>query len=124
MLRNGASVLLVDLERSHLHIDERGLDIGMTHQLHECWQTDAGPYHVGGERVPEAVRISQFDASSPVSIFLDRVLTQVRCKLIEDFEKGAERGDLNALRVGRIDLGMLRVAGCTNSSRGEQVNLH
>jgi hypothetical protein len=43
---------------------------------------------------------------------------------MEDFEKGAERGDLNALRVGRIDLGMLRVAGCTNSSRGEQVNLH
>ena len=48
----------------------------------------------------------------------------VWCKLMEDFEKGAERGDLNALGVGRIDLGTRRVAGCTNSSRGEQVNLH
>jgi len=43
---------------------------------------------------------------------------------MEDFEKGAERGDLNALRVGRIDLGTRRVAGCTNSSGGEQVNLY
>jgi hypothetical protein len=43
---------------------------------------------------------------------------------MEDFEKGAERGDLNALRVGRIDLGTRWVAGCTNSSGGEQVNLH
>jgi hypothetical protein len=43
---------------------------------------------------------------------------------MEDFEKGAERGDLNALGVGRIDLGTRRVAVCTNSSRGEQVNLH
>jgi hypothetical protein len=38
--------------------------------------------------------------------------------------KGAERGDLNALRVGRIDLGTRRVAGCTNSSCGEQINLY
>jgi hypothetical protein len=29
---------------------------------------------------------------------------------MEDFEKGAERGDLNALRVGRIDLETRRVA--------------
>jgi hypothetical protein len=39
---------------------------------------------------------------------------------MEDFEKGAERGDLNALRVGRIDLGTRRVAGCTNSSGGRR----
>lgn len=45
-------------------------------------------------------------------------------KLIDDFEKGAERGDLNVLRIGRIDLGTRRVAGCLNSSGGEQVNLH
>jgi len=46
-----------------------------------------------------------------VSFFLYRVRTQVWCKIIEDLEKGAERGDLNVLRIGRIDLGTRRVAG-------------
>jgi hypothetical protein len=51
-----------------------------------------------------------FAPPEPLSIFLDRVLTQVWRKLMEDFEKGAERGDLNALRVGRIDLGTRRAS--------------
>jgi hypothetical protein len=72
---------------------------------------------------PASARAAQYKAMS-LSLFLYRVLTQVWCKLMEDFEKGAERGDLNALRVGRIDLGTRRVAGCTNSSGGEQVNLY
>jgi hypothetical protein len=64
------------------------------------------------------------ETGSLMSLFLYRVLTQVWCKLMEDFEKGAERGDLNALCVGRIDLGTCLVAGCTNSRGREQVNLH
>jgi hypothetical protein len=52
-------VVLIDLKRSQLDIDERGLDMGVTHQLHKCGQTNTGAYHVGGKGVPEAVRIAQ-----------------------------------------------------------------
>ena len=73
VLSNGTCILLINVERSYLHIDERGLDIGMPHQLHECWQTNAGPYHVGGEGVPEAVRISDFHSRGPAMITEQRM---------------------------------------------------
>ena len=34
-----------------LDIQQRGLDMGMPHQLHEGGQTDAGAHHVGGKGV-------------------------------------------------------------------------
>ena len=52
MLRYRTRVLSIDLERSHLDIDECGLDMSVTHQLHERGQTNAGAYHVGGKGVP------------------------------------------------------------------------
>jgi len=54
--------LLVDLQRRDLHVDERGLDLRMSHQLHEGWKANAGADHVRGEGVPETVRVSNFDA--------------------------------------------------------------
>ncbi len=59
MLRYGTRILLIDVERSHLDINECGLDMSVTHQLHECGQTHAGAYHVGGKGVPEPMRVSQ-----------------------------------------------------------------
>ena len=64
MLCDCARILLVDLERSDLHINEGGLDLRMSHQLHEGWQADAGTHHIRGEGVSKAVRIGNFDAGS------------------------------------------------------------
>ena len=46
MLGYGASVLEIDVLRSDLHIQQGGLNIGMTHQAHERGEADAGPQHV------------------------------------------------------------------------------
>ena len=62
VLSDRARILLIDLERSDLHIDERGLDLRMSHQLHEGRQANAGAHHIGGEGVPETVRVGNFDA--------------------------------------------------------------
>jgi hypothetical protein len=62
VLCNRSRILLIDLERRDLHIDERGLDLRMSHQLHEGWQADAGTYHIGGEGVPKTMGIGNCDA--------------------------------------------------------------
>ena len=46
MLRYRTCVLKVDVLWSDLHIQQGGLDVGMTHQLHERGQADAGPDHI------------------------------------------------------------------------------
>ena len=61
-LSDRSRILLVDLQRRDLHIDERGLDLRMPHQLHEGGQADAGTHHIRGEGVPETVRVGNFDA--------------------------------------------------------------
>ena len=61
-LSDCSRILLIDLERSDLHIDERGLDLCMSHQLHEGRQADAGAHHIRGEGVSETVRVGNFDA--------------------------------------------------------------
>ena len=45
-LSDGSGILLIDLQRRDLHIDEGGLDLRMSHQLHEGWQAHAGPDHI------------------------------------------------------------------------------
>ena len=62
VLGHGACILKVDLLWSDLHIEQCGLDIGMTHQLHECGQADASSHHVRGKRVPKPMRVGQRDA--------------------------------------------------------------
>ena len=57
-----ARVLLVDLEWSDCDIDKRGLDVSVSHQLHQRGQADAGPHHIGGEGVTEAVWVGERDA--------------------------------------------------------------
>ena len=63
-LRRGAGVLKIDVLRRDLHIVQSGLDVGVTHQLHECGQADAGAHHIGGEGVSEPVRVGELDAGS------------------------------------------------------------
>lgn len=57
-----ACVLKVNILRSDLHVDQRRLDISVSHKLHERGQTDAFPHHVRGKCVPEAMRVGEFDA--------------------------------------------------------------
>jgi hypothetical protein len=62
VLRYGARILKVDILWGDLHIVQRGLDIGVTHQLHERGQAHAGADHVGGKSVSKPMRIGQRDA--------------------------------------------------------------
>ena len=65
VLSDRSRILLIDLQRRDLHIDEGGLDLRMSHQLHEGWQANAGAHHIRGEGVPKTVRVGNFDAGSP-----------------------------------------------------------
>ena len=60
---------MFDLPTSHIYrlriIDEGGLDLRMSHQLHEGWQAHAGSNHIRGEGVSETVRVGNFDAGGP-----------------------------------------------------------
>ena len=51
----------VDILWGDLHIVQRGLDIGVTHQLHERGQAYAGTYHIGGKGVPKAMGVGELD---------------------------------------------------------------
>ena len=62
MLRYCARILLVNVLWGDLHITQGRLYIGMPHQLHKCRQADSGAYHVGGEGVPESMRVRKFNA--------------------------------------------------------------
>ena len=62
VLSDRSRILLIDLERSDLHIDQRGLDVRMTHQLHEGGQANAGAHHIRGKGVPKAVGVGNLDA--------------------------------------------------------------
>ena len=46
MLGHSARVLEVDVLRSDLDIQQRGLDVGVAHQAHKRREADAGPHHV------------------------------------------------------------------------------
>ena len=46
VLRNSLRILLINLKGRDLHIDQSGLDLRMSHQLHERRQTDTGAHHI------------------------------------------------------------------------------
>ena len=62
-IRYGSCVLQIDILRSDLNVDQSRLDISVPHESHEGRQTDAFPHHVRGKRMPEAMRVGEFDAS-------------------------------------------------------------
>ena len=68
MLRYRTCVLNVHLLWSDLHVEQRGFDSGMTHQLHKCGQTDTGPHHIGGKGVPKAMRIGPLEAGDAAMV--------------------------------------------------------
>ena len=62
MLSYGARILKINILWSDLNIQQCGLDVGMTHQLHERGKTDAGAHHVRGKRVSKSMRVGERDA--------------------------------------------------------------
>ena len=46
VLLYGTRVLLINVKRSQLDIYQGGLNLRVTHELHERWQTDTGADHV------------------------------------------------------------------------------
>lgn len=64
VLRHRAGILLVDLLRGDLHIDERSLDVRVPHQLHERGQAHTTTNHVRGKGMPKAVWIRELDVRS------------------------------------------------------------
>jgi len=63
-LSHGADILLVDVLWGDADVDHGGLDLRMSHQVHERGQADAGANHVGGERMAESMGIGFGDAGS------------------------------------------------------------
>ena len=68
VLGDGARILLVDLKRSNLHVDERGLNVGVSHQPHERRQADAGTHHIGGKGVTEPMWVGELHAGGPTMV--------------------------------------------------------
>ena len=62
MLRHGTCILKIDVLWGDQHIDERGLDIRVTHQLHERRKTHTGADHVGSKGVSKSMRVGKRDA--------------------------------------------------------------
>ena len=62
MLRHGTCILKVDVLWSDLHVDERGLDVCVTHQLHERGQAHPGADHVRSKGVSKAMGVGEVDA--------------------------------------------------------------
>jgi hypothetical protein len=57
MLRNRTSVLFPDFSRRDLHVHQSGLDLRMTHQLHQRREADACTNHVRSKCMPKPVRV-------------------------------------------------------------------
>ena len=54
---NRASVLLPDVLRSDVKVDQCGLDLCMPHELHQRREANARAHHVEGECVPKPMRV-------------------------------------------------------------------
>ena len=57
VLGNRTSVLFPDIARRELNVDHCGLNVCVSHELHQSWQTDTGPDHIGSEGVPKPMRV-------------------------------------------------------------------
>ena len=58
VLSCGTRILLEDIERSDFHVDESGLDVRVSHQVHEGGQAHTGAQHIGGKGVSEAMGLA------------------------------------------------------------------
>jgi len=55
VLSHGVGILPVDLFCGELHIDHGGLNLAMTHEVHQRRQTEAVAQHVSGEGMTKSV---------------------------------------------------------------------
>ena len=51
MLGNGARILLIDIKRSKLNVEQGSLDLRVPHELHQCRKAHARPNHIGSKRM-------------------------------------------------------------------------
>jgi hypothetical protein len=58
VLCHGPRVLLINILRSELNVDQSGVDLGVTHELHERGEADAGADHIRCKCVSKPVRVS------------------------------------------------------------------
>jgi hypothetical protein len=61
-LCRGAGILKINVLRGDLNIVQSGLDVSVSHQLHESGKANPSAHHVRGESVPKSVRIGLLDA--------------------------------------------------------------
>src|SRR5674476_199389 len=57
VLGNRASVLLPDVLRGDVKVEQRGLDLCMPHELHQRREANSRAHHVQGEGVSKPVRV-------------------------------------------------------------------
>jgi len=59
VLRYGTCIFKVDVLWGDQYIEQRGLDVRVTHQLHERRKTHTGADHVGGKGVSKAMGVGE-----------------------------------------------------------------
>ena len=56
-LLNSEEILAPNILGRKLNIKHRGFDVGMSHQVHQSGQGDAGAHHITSKGVAEAMRV-------------------------------------------------------------------
>ena len=64
LLGHSPRVLKENILGSDPDIKQCSLDVGVSHQLHQRGQADAGSHHVRGKRMSKPMRIGDLDAGS------------------------------------------------------------
>jgi hypothetical protein len=96
VLRHCARILNIDVLWGDLPIGQRGLNVGVTHQLHERGQAYPGTYHVGGKGV----------ATIPHAEVSPLFRVPDYCRVTEDFSRLSGEWLLKA-RIGPPSLGIV-----------------
>ena len=85
VLGNRAGVLLPDVLRSEVKVDQCGLNLCMPHELHQRREANARAHHVQGKGVAKPVRVRLRDA----------------CGLPVMTEQGTQTGGCHPVAAGR-----------------------
>jgi hypothetical protein len=65
---DGPSVFAPDILGRQLDIEHGGVNLGMTHQVHESGQGDSGAHHVSSKGVAETMRVGLWDLTAQTMV--------------------------------------------------------
>jgi len=65
---DGPGVFAPDILGSQLDIEHGGVNLGMTHQVHESGQGDSGGHHVSSKGVAETMRVGLWDLTAQTMV--------------------------------------------------------